>query len=311
MKQKPIILITGATGAQGGSVARALLRDHKFTVRILTRNPFSEKAIALRNAGAQVVQGDLDDTFSLLRAMKDCYGVYGVTNFWEHYAKEFSQGENLIHAVQKSGIKHFVMHAMPNYYRISNGNYAVPQYDLKAELQGYAEWLDVPATFVHLSFYYENFLNMFPLQKDENGGYCFGFPQGNTPLAAVSVEDVGGLVKAVFDNPSKYIGRTVTAVGANDSCSDYADVMSEVLGRKISYKYVKRDEYAAYNFPGAEEIASMFEVQRLYIPNKRADLMESYQMNPEMQTFESWLIQNKAKFEAYFNSLDNNTAVAA
>jgi len=311
MKQKPIILVTGATGAQGGSVVRALLAEDKFTVRILTRNPHSEKALALRHSGAQVVQGDFDDSYSLLRAMKDCYGVYGVTNFWEHYAKEFSQGENLIHAVQKSGIKHFVMHSMPNYYRISSGNYAVPQYDLKAELQGYAEWLDVPATFVHLSFYYENFLNSFQLQKDDNGGYYFGFPQGNTPLAAVSVEDVGGIVKAIFDNPGKYIGRTVTAVGANDNCNDYADVMTEILGKKISYKYVTRDEYASYGFAGAEEIASLFEVQRLYIPNKRADLMESYQINPGMQTFESWLIQNKAKFDAYFKSLDNNTAKAA
>jgi len=311
MKQKPIILVTGATGAQGGSVARTLLAEDKFTVRILTRNASSEKAIALRNAGAQVVTGDMDDIYSLLRAMKDCYGVFGITNFWEHFAKEYSQGENLIHAVQQSGIKHFVMQSLPNYYRLSRGAFAVPQYDLKAELQNYAEWLDVPATFIHMSFYYENFFNLFPLQKGVGNEFYFGFPQGSTRLAMTSVEDTGGIVATAFNNPVKYIGRTVGAVGADDSCSDYAVLMSEVLKRDIFYKYIPRDDYAAFGFPGAEELADMFEVQRLFIPNRRADLMESYEMNPAMQTFESWLIKNKPRFDAYFSSLLNNTAKAA
>jgi len=213
MKQKPTILVTGATGAQGGSVARALLAKDKFTVRILTRNASSEKAIALKNAGAEIAEGDLDDLSSLLHAMKDCYGVFGVTNFWEHFAKEYSLGENLINAVRDSGIKHFVFHALPDYYKLSGSQYSVPHYDMKAQLQLYTQWLDIPATFVHVAFYYENFLGLFPLQKDEDGGFFFGFPQGDTPLAMASVEDTGGIVSAIFNNRRKYLGRTVGVVG--------------------------------------------------------------------------------------------------
>src|ERR1700760_2410655 len=95
-KGLPLILVTGATGAQGGSVAYALLQTGRFAVRCLTRNIASGKALALQQAGAQLVQGDLDDKQSLLRAMQGCYGVFGVTNFWEHYEKEFRLGENLV-----------------------------------------------------------------------------------------------------------------------------------------------------------------------------------------------------------------------
>ena len=84
-----------------------------------------------------------------------------------------------------------------------------------------------------------------------------------------------------------------------------------ILKRDIFYKYIPRDDYAAFGFSGAEELADMFEVQRLFIPNRWADLMESYEMNPAMQTFESWLIKNKPRFDAYFNSLLNNAAKAA
>ena len=310
MKQKPTILVTGATGAQGGSVARVLLAENNFGVRILTRNALSEKAIALGKTGAEIAEGDFDDIESLHRAMKDCYGVFGITSFWEHFGKEYAQGESLINAVRDSGIKHFVFHTLPDYYRLSGNKYSVPHYDMKARLQLYTQWLGILSTFVHMSFYYENFFNLFPLQKDEDGSFFFGFPQGDTPLAMTSVEDVGGVVSSIFNQPQKYIGRTVAVVGSDDPCADYATLMTDVLGHEIKYKYIPRDVYADFGFPGAEELANMFEVQRLHIPNRRADLMESYRLNPSMQTFESWLIKNKTRFEAYFESVLNSGRAA-
>src|SRR4051794_3929282 len=90
------ILVLGATGAQGGSVARALLSRGRFDVRVLTRKPDSPAAQQLRALGAEIVQGDLDDRASLQRALEGVYGVFGVTNFWEHFAKEREQGFNLV-----------------------------------------------------------------------------------------------------------------------------------------------------------------------------------------------------------------------
>lgn len=297
MTSKKIVLVTGATGAQGGSVAKALLNENKFAVRILTRNAKSPKAIALQEAGAEIAEGDLDDLQSLLAAMKDVYGVFGVTSFWEHYEKEYQHGKNLVDAVHQSGIKHFVYSTLANYKQLSGDTLSVPHCDLKAELEEYTKSLKIPATFMRIAFYYENFLSFFPLQKDENDNFFFGFPQGDTKLSIVTVEDMGGVVAPVFNHPKEYIGRIVGVVGEDLTCDEYAAILSKVLKQKVYYKYIPRDVYAGFGFPGAEELANMFEVQRLYIKDRQLDLIESYGLNPSMQRFEKWLEKNKEKFE--------------
>lgn len=298
MTSKKIILVTGATGAQGGSVAKALLNENKFAVRILTRNAKSPKALALQEAGAEIAEGDLDDIQSLLTAMKDVYGVFGVTSFWEHYEKEYQHGKNLVDAVHESGIEHFVYSTLPNYKQLSGGKLSVPHCDLKAELEEYTKSLKIPATFMRIAFYYENFLSFFPLQKDENDNFFFGFPQGDTKLSIVTVEDMGGVVAPVFNHPEEYIGRVLGVVGEDLGCDEYAAILSKVLKQNVYYKYIPRDVYAGFGFPGAEELANMFEVQRLYIKERHLDLIESYGLNPSMQRFEKWLEKNKEKFEA-------------
>lgn len=295
---KKIILVTGATGAQGGSVAKALLDKNQFSVRILTRNPKSKKALALQLAGAEVVQGDLNDVESLKRSMNGCYGVFGVTDFWEHYEDEYRLGKNLVDAVSLSNIKHFVFSSLANYGQLSKGVLPVQSYDMKAELQSYAKSLNLPATFVQASFYYENLFGFFPLQKDEAGDYFFGSPQGDTKLATISVEDYGGIVATVFEYPNEYIGRTFRAVGTDSTCAEYASILSDVLQQKVYYKYIPREEFAALGFPGAKEFANMFEVQRLYIPNRLVDMIESYGLNSNMHSFKNWAIKNKSKIEA-------------
>lgn len=299
---KPLILVTGATGAQGGSVARTLLRENKFRVRILTRNTGSQKAKILEQAGAEVAEGNMNDISSLKKAMNGVYGVFGVTNYWEHYEKEFDLGKNLIDAAKESGIAHLVMHSLPDYNKLSNGKYSVPHYDIKAQLEEYARSLEMPASFIQLGFFYENFLNFFPLQKDNSGGYYFGFPQGATKLAAISTEDTGPAVSFLFNHPDESLGKTVMVTGADKTCDEYAAIMAKVLGKNIYYTYVPYNVYAAYNFPGAAELAAMFEVQRLYIPNRQKDIEESLRINPAMLSFEAWVERNKTKFTSYFNS---------
>jgi uncharacterized protein YbjT (DUF2867 family) len=309
--KKKLILVTGATGAQGGSVARALLADDQFAVRILTRNTSSPKALELKADGAEIVQGDLDDTASLLRAMRGCYGVFGITNYWEHFEKEYQHGKNLIDAVKLSEIQHFVFHSLPDYKQLSSGKYPTPHCDIKAELQRYCKSLDIPASFLHTAFYYENFFSFFPPQKATDGSLFFGFPQGDTRLAMVSVEDTGGVVRSIFNYPEAYIGRTVGAVGSDNNCTEYAKQMSKVLNQNIQYKYIHQAVYADLGFPGAEELANMFEVQRLFITDRQIDLIESYGLNTEMQTFEKWLYKNKDVFDTQFAALHPNEEMAA
>jgi uncharacterized protein YbjT (DUF2867 family) len=297
MTHQKIILVTGATGAQGGSVARHLLADGKFAVRCLTRNPEAERALALREAGADLVKGNLDNIADLRMALKDCYGVFGVTNYWEHFEKEYQQGKNLVEAVAASNAKHFVFSTLPYVEKITNGELRVPHFDIKGQLEDYTRELGLYATFVHVPFYFENFLSFFPPLKQDDGSYAFGFPQGDTLLAGVAVEDVGGVVGALFESPETFKHKVVGIVADERRPDDYAEIMTRVLGKTIVYNYIPREIFAAFNFPGASDLANMFEFYRLHVPTRQADMAQSRVLFPKIQTFESWLMANKDKVE--------------
>ena len=234
--------------------------------------------------------------------MKDCYGVFGVTSFWEHFDKEYQHGKNLVDAVAESNVEHFVFSTLPSANKLSNGKLDVPHFDLKAKLEQYTKELGIEATFVHVAFYYENFLYFFPPKKNGNGSYVFGFPQGDTLLAGVSVEDLGGVVASVFERPQEYKGRVVGAVGDDIRPDEYAAVMTRVLGKTVEYNHIDREAFASFGFPGADDLANMFDFNRHYIENREKDKNESRSLNPEMRTFEDWLSENKEKL---LNALDS------
>jgi uncharacterized protein YbjT (DUF2867 family) len=290
------ILVTGATGAQGGGVASHLLASGRYNVRCLTRKPQSERAAALRQAGAEVVPGDFDDKASLKAALKGCYGVFGVTNYWEHFEREVSQGQNLVDAVAASGVEHFIFSALPDVEAITHGELDVPHVQTKARLEKYSRRLGLPATYVQVGFYYENFLTYFPPRRLENGSFVFGFPQGDAPLAAVAVEDVGGVVTTLFDRGAEYQGRTVGIVGDEQPCQAYAETMTRITGECIAYQHVPREAFAALGFPGAEDLANMFEFFRRFVPSRLPEIEESRMLYPGMRTFETWLAANRERF---------------
>src|SRR5262249_2426098 len=103
---KKIIAVTGATGAQGGGLVRALLADREFAAPGITRKVDSDKARELVKLGAEVVAADLDDEAGLRRAFEGAYGVYAVTNYWEHFKpeKELAQARNLAKAAKAAGV---------------------------------------------------------------------------------------------------------------------------------------------------------------------------------------------------------------
>lgn len=296
------ILVTGATGAQGGGVASHLLSSERYHVRCLTRKPQSERAAALRRAGAEVVQGDLENLASLKAAMKGCYGVFGVTNYWEHFEGEVPEGRNLVDAVAASGVEHFIFSTLPNVNAITHGELEVPHFGTKARLEEYSRGLGLPATYVHVAFYFENFLTFFPPRRLEDGSFAFGFPQGNTPLAAVAVEDAGGVVTALFERGTEYIGRTVGIVGDDKPCQAYAAAMTLVTAQCIVYQHMPREAFAALGFPGAEDLANMFEFNRRFIPDRRAELEESRMLYPGMRSFETWLAANQERFRSILSA---------
>jgi uncharacterized protein YbjT (DUF2867 family) len=286
------ILVFGATGAQGGSVARALLARGKFKVRAITRKPDSPAANALRDLGAEIVQGDLDDPASLAAALEGVSGVFGVTNFWEHFDKEGPQGRNLVKAVADANVQHFIFSTLPPIEKATGGALKSPHFDIKAEHEDYARSLGIPATFVHVPFYYENFLAFFPPRPAGDGTYQIGFPQGDTPLAAISVQDVGPIVAPMFEEPEKYIGKVVPLAGDEMPPQAYADALGRVTGKNVQYVYVPRETFAALGFPGAEDLADMFEFYRLHMPSRAGDVETCRALAPGLQSFETWAENN-------------------
>lgn len=294
------ILVTGATGAQGGSVARFLLKEN-FQVKCLTRNPNSEASKALENLGAEIVKGDLADKASISQALQDCYGVFGTTNFWEHFDGELQHGYNLIDAVEETSISHFVLSTLPSSEKLSGGTLSVPHFETKAKMEAYCQTKNIPTTFVHPAFYYENFLSYFPPQKYDDGVYRFGFPQGDTPLAGIAIEDLGGVVAPIFNDPERFIGKTVGAVAEDIPASAYASTMAEVLGQDIQYSDIPREVFAGFGFPGADDLATMFTLNKLHIPHRTEEKDLSHELYPQIQSFRQWLQDNRDQFNRFFN----------
>src|SRR5690242_11669649 len=110
--EQRVIAVVGATGAQGGGLARAILADtgSGFTCRAITRDPRKDAARALADAGAEVVKADIDDVESLKKAFAGAHGAFCVTNFWEHLSgdREKAQAKNLADAAKSAGVQHVV-----------------------------------------------------------------------------------------------------------------------------------------------------------------------------------------------------------
>ena len=288
------ILVTGATGAQGGSVARHLLANGGWKIRAFTRRPESEPARALAAAGAEIVHGDFEDKAGIVRALDGCDALYGVTNFWEHFDREPVHGRNIVDAAAEAGTPDIILHTLPDVSDITGGELSVPHFDLKAQVERYARARLPQAAYLHIAFYYENFISFFPPRRQEDGTCICGFPQGDTSLAAVAAEDVGGVVLGMLTRLDQFRGEVAWAVGDDLPMTRYAEIMSDVLDLPVVYQHVPRETFAALGFPGADDLAQMFDFYRRFVPSRKAEIEQSRELFPAIQTFEAWARKNRA-----------------
>jgi len=311
MADKKIIAVVGPTGTQGGGLARAILADPNggFALRAITRDPNKDNAKALKAQGAEVVQGNLDDVESLKKAFAGAYGVYGVTNFWEHFSaeKEKAQAKNIAEAAKAAGVKHVIWSTLEDTRKLMDSNdkrmpflqekYRVPHFDAKAEADAYFSGL--PVTYLVTSFYWDN-LYMFKLApaKDKDGVYSWTFPLGDSKVAGIAAEDIGKSAYGIFKAGSQYSGKTVGITGENLTVKEMSDKLSKGLGiGPVKYNAVDADLYRSFGFPGADEMGNMFQVYRDFekqvLGARSADVTR--QLNPQVQNFDQWLAKNKSK----------------
>ncbi len=310
MSEKKIIAVIGATGAQGGGLARAILEDKEgsFTVRAITRNAKSDKAQALASQGAEVVEADLDDRASLKRAFQGAYGAFCVTNFWETFSpeKEKDQARNMAEAAKASGVQHVIWSTLEDSRRwipledprmpTLMENYKVPHFDAKGESDAIFQEQGVPTTNLLTSFYWDNFIHfgMGP-KRGEDGVLALNLPMGDKKLPAIAVEDIGRAAYAVFQGGSRYIGKTVGIAGEHLTGAQMASAMSKALGEPVLYNAVPFDVFRGLGFPGADDLGNMFQFNHDfadYFCGARP-IEDTRALNPKLNTFESWLSANK------------------
>ncbi|MGD2167888.1 MAG: NmrA/HSCARG family protein [Gammaproteobacteria bacterium] len=318
MADKKIIAVLGATGSQGGGLARAILADPDggFACRAITRDPSKDKAKALADAGAEVVKADLDDVESLKAAFAGAHGVYAVTNFWEHFSaeKEKAQAANIAEAAKAAGVKHIIWSTLEDTRELMDADdtrmpflqekYRVPHFDAKNEANALFEGL--PVTYLVTSFYWDN-LYMFGIapKKGEDGSYSWALPMGEAKMAGIAAEDIGKTAYGIFKAGDKYIGGTVGITGGTLTVREMGDTIARVLGlSSVTYNAVDADTYRGFGFPGADELGNMFQVYRDFedacLGARSIDLTR--ELNPALKSFEEFVKAQKEAITAAVNS---------
>jgi uncharacterized protein YbjT (DUF2867 family) len=272
-----LILVTGATGNQGGAVARHLLQRGNFRVRALVRDPNKPTAQALKQAGAELVQGDFSDRASLDRALQGADGIFSVQNFQDGSETEIRQGKAVADAAKAAGIQHFVYSSVGSAER----NTGIPHFDSKFQVEEYIRAIGLPYTILRPVFFFYNYNGMRSII--ENGT----LPQPLSPetkLQQLSEDDYGEMVAEVFDRPADFLNREQEVASVDMTMTEIAAAFSRVLGKSVNYQQIP---FEAFEQQAGAEVTSMYR----WFENVgyAADLAKLKRDFPKPSDFESYL----------------------
>jgi uncharacterized protein YbjT (DUF2867 family) len=309
MSQKKIIVVFGATGAQGGGLVRAILNDpySEFAVRAVTRNPDSDKAKELAKLGAEVVAANIDDPESLKHALSGAYGAYFVTFFWDHYSpeKEMAEAQNMAAAAKEAGLKHVIWSTLEdvrNWVPLDDNSmptlrekYKVPHFDGKGASDHYFSDAGLPVTFLLPSYYWDNliYFGMGP-KRGADGKLSITFPMGDKKMAGIAAADIGKCAYGIFKKGASLIGKRIGVAGDQLTCTEMAESLSKALGEEVSYNEITPEQYRGFGFPGADDLGNMFQFYRDFdeVCNSTRNVSFSRELNPELQSFDTWVSEN-------------------
>ncbi len=311
MAEKKIIAVVGATGAQGGGLVRAIAADSKgaFKARALTRDVNSHKAQALRKLGADVVAANVDDVESLKKAFQGAYGAYCVTFFWEDMSaeKELAQATAMANAAKQAGVQHVIWSSLEdtrkwvpltdNRMPTLRGKYKVPHFDAKGEAAKVFIDLGLPVTILLTSFYWDNFIHfgMGPAAGPD-GRLAITLPMADKKLPGIASEDIGRCAYGIFQQGSRWIGKTVGIAGEHLTGTQMAAALTKALKQEVRYNEISPEAYRNLGFPAADDLGNMFQFKRdfadYYCGVRNLDVARS--LYPGLQTFDQWLARNAA-----------------
>ena len=312
MAERKVIVVTGATGAQGGGLARAILAEPGagYAVRAVTRDANSDAARALADAGAEVVTADLDDPASIERAFDGAYGAYCVTFFWAHFSPEREQAEarTMAQAARAAGLRHVIWSTLEDTRRwlalddprmpTLMERYKVPHFDAKGESDDFFRQAGVPTTFLLTSYYWDNLIHfgMGP-KPGPDGTLQFVLPMGDRKLPGIAAEDIGRCAWGIFKQGTELAGRTIGVAGEHLTGAGMAASLARALGREVRYAAISPDAYRALGFPGSDDLGNMFQFKHDFNEDFCAarSVATSRSLNPGLMSFDDWLRANAAR----------------
>ena len=238
------ILVAGATGTQGGAVAREL-NARGYRVRGLTRDPNSDRARAMTALGIEMVQGDFDDPESLDHALAGAYGAFSVQQYrGVGVDGEIRQGKAFADAAKRAGVQHFIYTSVAK----ATLDTGVPQFESKLLLENYVRSLDIPFTIVRPASFMATFA---PWREDAENGRISGPLPATLERVFIAPQDIGRLAAEAFDHPEEWLGRAEAIAGQKISYSEVAASMGRVLGHPVEYYQIPWDEFTATATPTA------------------------------------------------------------
>jgi uncharacterized protein YbjT (DUF2867 family) len=251
MNKQEMILVTGATGQQGGAVASRLL-SKGYKVRAMTRKPESEKAKALAAQGAEIVRGDLDDPQSIERALEGVWGAFAVQNTWESgVAREEEQGKRFAELARKVGVQHFVYSSVGSAHRKTG----IPHFDNKWRIEGTVRALRFPShTILRPVFFMENWISPWFKPGIDQGKLMIGI-RPTTVLQMIAVDDIGKFGLRAFERHQEMNGVALELAGDQHTMPETAEILGKAAGRKIEFVPVPIAEVRKFS----EDYAIMLE----------------------------------------------------
>ena len=283
------ILVTGATGLQGGTVIRHLGR-RGYRLRALCRNPESTAARAVADLGVAIYHGDLEDRASLDAAVQGAYGVFSVQNYWDGFPArklgregEARQGINLLEAARAAGVRHFIQSS-------GGGVTIAPELDVNAgklAVESHARAIGIPLTVIRAVFFMENFINPLWGLRDAILDGRLDLPVApHTRLQMLAVDDLGHFVGMAFDRPDEFVGAVFDLAGDQRTMMEIAETFTRVMGRPV--RFTGSPEGVAQLREFDADLADLFRVE-LYERGFRAFIPALRALHPGMLTLEAFL----------------------
>ncbi|GIH97671.1 NmrA/HSCARG family protein [Planobispora siamensis] len=275
---RPLILVAGATGNQGGAVVDALLEhSDQWRVRALTRDPAGAPGKALAARGVEVVAGDMADKESLKQTLKGAYGVFGVQNSrTAGLTGEVRQGITLVDAARAAGVEHFVYASVGGVERVRG----IPHFDTKWEIEQHLRAAGLPATVLRPT----TFMDVFTMRGASVGLGMMAAALGpRKSLQMVAVRDIGVFAQLAFEQPGTYTGQVLELAGDQLTVPDIAATL-KAAGRPGRYARVPRVLLRAMG----KEARMLFWLGE---SGYDADIPALRKQHPGLLTLKTWLAQ--------------------